>query len=146
MTTILTFPASGVNSWTFLSFMWRLAASITFLHGRPCRIFLIFRIFGHFSFISWRSLLFVSNAVNFPLCIHLVFKMKLIYSRPCPYLPFSVMIFCEHFPLLICFILFLSGKHRLNRYLSKKKKKKRKVEDIMIPFSNKKDNNRSIIP
>ena len=49
---------------------------------------------------------FVWILVYFPLCIHLVFKMELIYSRPCPYLPSSVMIFCEHFPLLICFIFF----------------------------------------
>mgnify|MGYP007058639894 CR=1 FL=1 len=67
MSTILTFPASGVNSWTFLSSMWRFAASITFLRGRSCGIFLIFSIFGYFSFIFWRSSLFDSNAVNFPI-------------------------------------------------------------------------------
>ena len=37
------------------------------------------------------------------------------------------------------YIYLLNGKHRHNRYLSKKEK----VEDIMISFSNKKDDNGS---
>ena len=58
-------------------------------------------------------------------------------------------ILCDDFLWTLSFIdllhIYLNGKHRHNRYLSKKKKKKKKVEDIMIPFSNEKDDNRSIM-
>ena len=81
MSTILTFPASGVNNWTFLSSMWRFAASIAFLRGRSCGTFQVFSIFGYFSIIFWQSSLFDSNAVNFPI-LAISFKDFLIFFLP----------------------------------------------------------------